>query len=343
MIRPITALADGVGSVVPSAVACIRAAGRERLRVAVGAAPAGQETLYDLASLTKPIAVATLLLLHPEISWAEPVAPLLEAPPGPWADVTVRHLLGHASGLPPLARLTDARDVVHVPFESPPGTRAVYSDVGYVALGRFLERRLGAPLDVLFEAVREAFGLPDTGYAPRPPAPAEWLARCAGTGPCPERGRVLRGEVHDPTAWRLGGVAGHAGLFGTARDVAAWAQALLDAWDGRPSPVAGSAVRAMWSTPAPAAAPSSWRLGFDSPTPGASSAGSAFGPRAVGHLGFTGTSVWIEPDEGWVVVLLSNRTAAPSAPHEAIKALRPRFHDAVAAMLRDGRRGGGAP
>lgn len=312
MERAVTILEAACGPVFPGAVACVLHRGHLVLHAAVGhralvpvPEPNACDTIYDLASLTKPMVVGTLLLRS---------AVDLDESAGPWPGVTVRHLAGHTSGLPPFRDVASIDEVLATPLVTPPGERAVYSDLGYMALGAHLERRLGAPLDVLAAPIFRELGLADTGYRPAP------SPRIAPTEVSEARG-VIRGEVHDPNAWRLGGVAGHAGLFGTALDVATWAQSLLSM----------PRAREFWTAPSIARTPTSWRLCFDTVTPGMSSAGRHFGPRAVGHLGFTGTSVWIEPDREWVVVLLSNRVHP--RPHDAIKALRPRFHDAVAEDL----------
>jgi CubicO group peptidase (beta-lactamase class C family) len=144
------------------------------------------------------------------------------------------------------------------------------------------------------------------------------------------RQRVLTGEVHDPNAWMLGGVAGHAGLFGTAADVALWGKVLLDIWQGRDGRLPPEIVRQFWSPDAsPSSETTTWRLCFDGVSSQGSSTGQYFGSKAVGHLGFTGTSIWLEPEIDLVVVLLSNRVHPTVVEEPPIKAFRPRFHDAM--------------
>ena len=143
----------------------------------------------------------------------------------------------------------------------------------------------------------------------------------ASTESCPWRGRVLDGEVHDENAWIMGGVAGHAGLFATARQVWRFAQSLLDGLQGRAWLVSTATLRA-FTTRQGMPEQSTWALGWDTPTPGHSSAGQYFSPTAIGHLGFTGTSLWIDPAQLVIVVLLTNRVH-PSRQREGIRAFRP--------------------
>lgn len=310
----------------PGCVAAVVVAGELVFHEAFGdraldpvAEPATRETRYDLASLTKPV-VASL------VAQAVVDGRLgLEHPVGPHA--TLRQALGHASGWPAVrdfsqrspAAIREA--VLAEPLERPPGSAAVYSDLGYMALGWALEAARGRSLPELLDAARDDLRLGALAYGPsRAAAPTE---RCARRG-------LLRGEVHDPNAWALGGVAGHAGLFGTARDVAGFGQALLH--HTRAGTPLGRALLSFWSQSA-AEAPTTWRLGFDTPSLTGSSAGSRFGPGAVGHLGFTGTSLWLDPKAELVVVLLSNRVHPRVDPSPVIRQLRPRFHDAVREAL----------
>lgn len=319
-------LDDAVGTAFPGAVAVCSVRGDVAVRHAVG--DATLDTIYDLASLTKPMAIGSILLAALErghVSLDDMV----------FGKATVRQLAGHTSGLP--AHRHFYRDgpvtrerVLAEPLAYRPDTRAVYSDLGYMMLGWFFEDHYNAPLETLFGDVGQRFGLVDTGFLPlSQPVAAPMLRRVAPTEDCAWRGRILRGEVHDQNAWALGGVCGHAGLFGTADDVHRWAVCLLDAWHGRPSPVSREWIRRLLR-------PrdfTSWRLVFDSPSPtGYTSAGASFGPDSFGHLGFTGTSVWIEPEKQWVCVLLANRVHPCVDPGPAIRALRPRFHDAFAVV-----------
>ncbi len=225
------------------------------------------------------------------------------------------------------------------PLEAPPGRQAVYSDPGFMALGLLLEAALGARLPALFAArVARPLALADSLFVDGL-EPAVTAARLAGrafapTGSSAARHEGLQGSVNDDNAWALGGAAGHAGLFSTAADVAAVGQAWLDALAGRPSVVpAGAAAvfAARDATPGSARA-----LGWDTPSGEATSLGARLGrgPRgALGHLGFTGCSLWLDLDAGLVVALLTNHVH-PAGPDKArLLDLRRRFHDAVAGAL----------
>ncbi len=287
--------------------------------------------------------------------------------------VTVRHLLAHASGLPrwrpyfeaaaadpiaraaflppgvrpPFAALGDAFErgkelvraaVLAEPLEAPPGARAVYCDPGFLALGFLLEELAGERLARLADLrVFAPLGLRDTLYLDGLDPESGWR-RVEGRGfapteRCEHRHEVNQGAVNDDNAWAIGGGAGHAGVFSTAREVAALGQAWLDALRGRPSLVAPDVAAEFARRDA---TPGSTRaLGWDTPSDAGSSLGARLGrgPRgAIGHLGFTGTSLWIDPDAEIVAVLLTNRVH-PTRDNELIRALRPRFHDAVAEGL----------
>lgn len=330
--------------------------------------------LFDLASLTKVLAttgVAAQLVEEGRLDLEAPLARYLPGLAAGAGRATVRQLLAHSSGLPawrpfheaaardPLAglaflppgerpppeglaaafargRALVAAAALAEPLEAPPGARAVYSDVGFIALGQVLEAAGGAPLAELCRArLLAPLGLRSTFFLDGlEPAAARALA--AGrtflpTGACPHRHEVNRGAVNDDNAWAMGGVAGHAGLFSTAAEVAALGQAWLDALDGRASAVPAAAARAFARRdPTPG---SDRALGWD--TPGA---GSSLGERlgrgrrgAIGHLGYTGTSLWIDLDAGLVCALLTNHThPGGAAQKERIRAFRRRFHDAVA-------------
>lgn len=240
------------------------------------------------------------------------------------------------------------------PLERPIGQSAVYSDVGFILLGAIVERVLGRRLDAAFAAlVAEPLGLAHTAFRPAgvPSSGAASVAfgvlPIAPTGtdrprppaagqPAfpPWRRDEPPGEVDDDNAWAMGGVAGHGGLFSTATDVARWGMALLDELDGA-GRLGDPAVLQKLLRPVPGLSPPR-ALGFDRPAPTGSSAGSILGSQgplgAVGHLGFTGCSVWLDLDRRWVVALLTNRTY-PSRGNDSIRAFRPAFHDTVAAAL----------
>jgi len=279
-------------------------------------------TIYDLASVSKVVALTTLAMQAVESGLLDLDAPVSHYLPefvgwdsaGTVQPVTIRHLLTHSSGLPawrPLYQETATRREALALADTtrlltPPGAAFVYSDLGAIVLTQVIERLLGARIDTLFaRRVAEPLGLTDTRYLP-PPA---WLARIPPTENDPWRGRTLRGEVHDENAVRLDGVSGHAGLFGSARDLvkfADWLIAEVNA-DGPPSPFAIHLREARAFTTVQDLPPGSSRaLGWDTPS-GESSGGRYLRPGSFGHTGFTGTSIWIDPSRRLAIVLLSNR------------------------------------
>jgi CubicO group peptidase (beta-lactamase class C family) len=263
--------------------------------------------------------------------------------------VTVRQLLSHSGGLAawaPLYREAAGADAIETRIAAAdlvyePGTRSVYSDLGFILLGPVLTRASAAPSfeDLAHRRVLTPLGMADAGY--RPPEP--WRPRIAPTEHDPWRGRMLRGEVHDENAAALGGVAPHAGLFGAAPDLARFAEMLLGGGvlDGR-RVVSAATIESFTRR---AGVPGSSRaLGWDTPDDGSgrrssspgepaySSAGALLSPRSFGHTGFTGTSLWIDPERGAFVALLSNRVH-PTRSNDAIRAVRSQAADAVARAL----------
>jgi CubicO group peptidase (beta-lactamase class C family) len=309
------------------------------------------ETVFDLASLTKAIATTTAVMCLVDMGELRLDAPVNTYIPvfGQALEVcpTLRQLLTHASGLPawrpyyqsidPAWPLTRRRHLVceavhRESLVSSPGTTTQYSDAGFILLGELVERVTDMPLDAFCaQQIFQPLGLQGMGFRdlaqPRP-AGVEF----ASTEHCPWRGRVLDGEVHDENAWIMGGVAGHAGLFATARQVWLFAQSLIEACAGQPWLVSTVTLHAFTQRQG-IPSDSSWALGWDTPTPGQSSAGRYMSPTAIGHLGFTGTSLWIDLAQRVVVVLLSNRVH-PSRQREGLKAFRPAIHDAVMQALR---------
>jgi CubicO group peptidase (beta-lactamase class C family) len=304
-----------------------------RLTFDEGATQTADDTIFDLASLTKVLATAALVMQQVERGAlglddraGEHIAQWEGADR---AAVTVRDLLAHCSGLPgylPLFRDHQGRPaferaICNIPLDYPPRSKSVYSDLGFILLGFILER--DTSLVSRFDALRtQMAGVEDLQFHP----PAVWKRRTAPTEIDPWRGRLLVAEVHDENAAALGGAAGHAGLFGTAAAVGEHARHLLQILDGK----VGAFARATLDTfiARRADVPGSSRaLGWDTMLP-SSSCGSRMSPRAFGHAGFTGTSLWIDPDRGVYVVLLTNRLH-PSRANEAIKGVRPAFHDAV--------------
>jgi len=352
----LTAVEDGVA---PGFVLAVEVDGQLLFREAFGARqiaprtlPAQPDTVYDVASLTK--AVVTSVLCMQEVAAGRlrldgRVVDGLAEVAGPGREaITWRQLLAHASGLPayrpfwrraaeaPSSRLAVAQLAAHEPLVELPGTRSVYSDLGFILLGWWLERSTGRRLDDLFArriAAPLGLGARFVSLAD-PDARAELLATrsVAATQACPERRRVILGEVDDLNAAAMEGVAGHAGLFSDAADLAAIARALVAAWRGDGSELAPRDVlREFWS---PSGIPgSTWRLGWDGPAPSGSQAGERLSRAAVGHLGFTGCSIWIDPERGVTLILLSNRVH-PSVPgDDRFRRFRPAIHDAVLEAL----------
>jgi CubicO group peptidase (beta-lactamase class C family) len=336
-----------------------------------------RDDLFDVASLTKVMATTTVaaqLVAEDVLALDEPVAARLAGFEAHGKEqVTVRHLLAHTSGLPrwrpyyelsmaepvartaflppaerpPLAALREAfvrgRELVRAavlaePLEAPPGAAAVYSDVGFLALGFLLEEAGGAPLAVLAERrVFNRLGLSSTFFLDGL-SPALARARASGrafapTERCEHRHELNQGAVNDDNAWAMGGAGGHAGVFSTALEVAALGQAWLEALQGRgsiiPAAIANQFAR---RDPTPG---TTHALGWDTPSTEGSSLGTRLGRRGwgvIGHLGFTGTSLWIDRNREVVVALLTNRVY-PTRDNERIREFRPRFHDAVAEAL----------
>jgi CubicO group peptidase (beta-lactamase class C family) len=301
-----------------------------------------ESSIYDLASLTKVIGTTTaLMVLYDEgkIHLDDPVSKYIPGFAGGWKDsVTLRQLLEHRSGLPAgrdlwrVARSPEeARQmVIETPLEARPGERFEYSDLGADMLGFVVEAVSGKSLDsFLDERVYEPLGMTDTFFRP-----ADSLrARIAPTEVTPPRGYPLRGEVHDENAYALGGVAGHAGLFSTAADLSIFAQMMLNGgvYNGV-RVVADSTVRLFTTRAAGTRA-----LGWDT-CDNNGGCGSYLSDRAYGHTGFTGTSIWIDPDREMFVILLTNRVHAARArqPAKVISDVRADLADAAALAVIDG-------
>lgn len=298
-------------------------------------APVTPHTRFDLASVTK--AVSTAILTHQLID--ERRLDLEDRIPKEISGTGARltELLAHRSGLPAWERLYDdartqaaPRDWLlnrlrALPLERRPNTACVYSDPGYILLGRWLEQLTGESLDALFAArIAAPLGLTRTGFRALDNH-APHRGDFAATEWCPWRGETLQGVVHDEHAQLLGGVAGHAGLFSTALEVDRIARALLDA---SPALLTAEAVTRMWSKP-DTLTPGDYTLGWDTPSVTPSNAGSLMAPAStVGHLGYAGTSLWIDRQKGVTVTLLTNRVH-PTRDAQMIRRFRPQVHDLV--------------
>ena len=293
-----------------------------------------EETYFELASLTKVLATAPLIMRLTErgaLGLDDPIAMHIPL----WRDTrgggpgTVRDLLTHCSGLPahlPLfqehtGRLAFERAICTTPLAYEPRTTSLYSDLGFILLGFMLEDI--APLPVQFDTLLQQMGgIQELRFHP----PRLWRAKTAPTRRDEWRKRILVGEVDDNNACALGGAAGHAGLFGTAQSVGECARHLLQVLDGRQGAFQEQTLRTFISrrTDIPG---SSRALAWDTMLT-TSSCGTRMSPRAFGHTGFTGTSLWIDPDAAIYVVLLTNRVH-PTPENDAIKQVRPALHDAV--------------
>lgn len=344
------------GSVTPGGVLLVTRRGAVVLEHAAGhltyedGAPAvTPSTIYDLASLTKVIATTTLIMRRVEsgaLELDETAASYLpELEGSPVGGATLRDLLAHSSGLPCCTELfreigegldrdeARARYLEHIAateLEVGPRERSIYSDLGVLLLGEILERESEDGLaELVQDEILDPLGLADTGYLPED----SLRKRIAPTEVDSWRGRLPHGEVHDENTHALGGIAPHAGLFGTARDVAAFAQTMLNGGASGSHRLARADTVALFTRRAELVPGSSRALGWDTPSD-PSSAGRYFSARSFGHTGFTGTSLWIDPELELIVVLLTNRVH-PTRENIAIRRLRPAIHDAVVLAIDD--------
>ncbi len=314
--------------------------------------PSDEETVFDLASLTKPL-TTTLWCLRlvdaGRLNLADPIGRHVEVGDRALAEQPVWRLLAHTTGLPahrpyfaglgphvlrnghfPQARAALRRMLCRGALEAGAGVRERYSDLGFLLLEAVCES-ISGPLSHAWKTL-PGHGPAQLHFRGVSTAPAD-DPTCAATEQCPWRRRLLQGEVHDDNCWTMGGAAGHAGLFGTLSDVHSAARAWLDASLGRETPlvtdaaIVTDALDRRWMHPR-----GTHVLGWDTPTPGASSSGRRFGRRAFGHLGFTGTSVWVDPETEVVATLLTNRVC-PTRDNPGIRVFRPQLHDAAWAQL----------
>jgi serine-type D-Ala-D-Ala carboxypeptidase len=298
-------------------------------------------TIYDLASLSKPIATTTMAmilfergLLDVEARVADLIPRFASGDDPRRKSVTVRMLLSHSSGLPAYEKLfltAITRDelteaALRAPLVATPGGAAEYSDIGFIILGELLSRIADQPLDRYCD--REIFdplGMAGARYIP----PPQWATQIPPTeNDTNFRHRIIQGEVNDENCSVMDGVAGHAGVFGSALDVATFAHCILDGGSPIVSPETVALFTQRENMPSTSRA-----LGWDTPSH-PSQSGTRFGPRAFGHLGFTGTSLWCDPDRKLSVTLLTNRTW-PDRSSQEIKRVRPLIHDAILEAVGD--------
>jgi CubicO group peptidase (beta-lactamase class C family) len=305
-------------------------------------------TIYDLASVTKVVATTTVAMLlydRGRLDLDQPLGDILPAfVIGAQSsllrcEVTLRTLLAHSSGLPAYARLFEIAQkpaqldklCLEMPLEAAPGTRSEYSDIGFILLGKALEVLAGEPLDAYCS--RQIFAplrMQTTRYKP----PSHWRNSIPPTvDDTAFRGRIIQGEVHDENCFVLGGVSGHAGLFSSALDLLRFAACILSGGlTSNGLQLLKSETIHRFATRQIPPLDSSRALGWDTPS-GESSSGHHFGAGSIGHLGYTGTSLWIDPIRELAVVLLTNRTW-PDRSTQAIRLVRPAFHDAIVQSLR---------
>ena len=305
-------------------------------------------TMFDLASVTKVMsttAIAMLLYDRKILSLDMRVGDILPrfvigaAPGSGKSYVTLRMLLAHSSGLPAYVRLFEQnhspdamlRAALHLPLDAPPNTRAEYSDIGFILLGKALEVLSRETLARLFDhEIAIPLGLQTARFWP----PVDMRPQIPPTeNDTAIRHRIIQGEVQDENCSALGGAAGHAGLFANALDVLRFADCILA--DGRTASgkqLFQPETVKLFATRQTEPAGTTRALGWDTPsTP--SSSGKFFSPKSIGHLGYAGTSLWIDPERRLAVVLLTNRTW-PDRANDAIRTVRPAFHDAVAQDLK---------
>jgi CubicO group peptidase (beta-lactamase class C family) len=364
--RPVEEAMDAAVArgVFPGVVVLVNAGGRVVFHRAAGVrslegerSPMREDTIFDLASLTKPLATATaamVMVRDRKIALDDRVTRFFHnfGVHGK-THVTFRHLLAHTSGLPawrPYFReilrieregrinFTASRGAKEYVYEAiqrerpeaPPGARTIYSDLGFMLLGAAIEQVSGLSLErYCHEKIFKPLGLRATSFVDLSLLRTRRLEpiteMIAPTERCPWRKRVLCGEVHDDNAFAMGGVAGHAGLFSSAADVDRLATALRECWEGHNVFLPPSVVREFWRRHDPVGS-GTWALGWDTPSARDSTAGSELSRHAVGHIGFTGTSLWIDLDRGLHVIVLSNRIH-PSRDNDKIREFRPLVHD----------------
>ena len=355
-----------------SSAACIASVGDRVFHRAAYGSPTqpppmrriGLDTLFDLASLTKPLAsglAALWLAGRTRIDLGVPLSKTIpEFRDSRFDDVTIDMLLDHTAGFPATRRYYDEladhdakvasieawmgkpeavqfikRRVAETPFEYDPGTKTVYSDLGFLALGWIIEGIVGKPLNLFLE--RELYrplGLSDDLFF-IPLEDQRFRGRLrrrvfAATEQCSRRDRLLQGEVHDPTAWALGGIAGHAGLFGTVDAVWKLARTLWACYRGFDHTFLSGTVRRFW-TRSKRVRNTTRALAWDTPHAHQSAAGKRFSRNSVGHLGFTGCSVWIDLSTDCIGVVLTNSAhPTPDGKEDAMQRFRPRVYELIA-------------
>jgi CubicO group peptidase (beta-lactamase class C family) len=296
-------------------------------------------TIYDLASVTKVIATTAACMILYDRGLLKLDQCLVDLLPDFASNdprrrqVTLRMLLAHSSGLPAYIKLFQTahnrdellQQALQIPLTAAPGSRAEYSDIGFILLGQALEKLSGVPLNQFCQ--REIFARLNLALTCFNPAASLKLAIPPTEDDRTFRQRLIQGEVNDENASVMGGIAGHAGCFSTALDVSVFAQCMLQGG----SPLVKKETLEIFTRRQDSPPGSSHALGWDTPSQ-PSQSGKYFSSRSYGHLGYTGTSLWIDPDRQLSVTLLTNRTW-PDRSSQSIKQIRPAFHDAVIEAL----------
>jgi len=290
------------------------------------------------------------LMEQNKVNWQTPLGGLLPYPvPVSYRKIRIGQLLSHSAGLPAYKPLyasftpQEARsskpklmkDLLSEQLQYRPGEKCIYSDLGYILLGEIIEHVSATPLDTFFrrEITRPLRLESKIKFRPLSRIKKTKDLNIAATENCPWRHRILQGEAHDEHCWLMNGVAGHAGLFGSITGVLSLLEHILGLWQGREelSAFKRTLLQKALKRPYPN---ETWCMGFDTPSPSGSSAGKYLSGKSVGHLGYTGTSFWVDPTRDIVITLLTNRVH-PSRANEQIKTFRPLFHDTIMEVLLD--------
>jgi CubicO group peptidase (beta-lactamase class C family) len=344
--------------VYPGAVLLVAQGGKIVLLAAAGhrslipeVAPMERETIFDLASLTKPLATTLAIMKLVEDGTIE-LDQMLDTllahnVPEEKRSISLRMLLSHSGGFPDWRPFYVELDrfpmqerkgllrgrLLEIPLIFPPGRETLYSDLGFMMLEWIIEEAAGIPMDLFLDrfffkplSLQRTF-ICNTAIQRRFQAD-----QFAATEKCPWRGRVIQGAVHDENAYVLGGYSGHAGLFGTSEEVYCLASLLMKHFYGQQDDFLRPETVRTFFTPQGTAKHRTWALGWDTPSLENSSSGSYFSPNSVGHLGFTGTSIWMDLDRDVIVIFLTNRVH-PARNNEKIKTFRPILHDAIMGEL----------
>ena len=309
--------------------------------------PMEKDTIFDLASLTKPLAttLAVMKLVDEDLLELDaPISSLIQ--PFPWQDkahLSPRLFLNHSSGLadwkpfylrliklPPEERKPALRRLImEEPLSSEPKTVSLYSDLGFMLLEWIVEMIAGKdPSSFLETSLYQPLGLKILYLDHIAAERTHRKELYAATEDCPWRKGIVQGHVHDENAFALGGYSGHAGLFGTAMDIFTLTSMLVNLYHGEPSALLKEKTVKTFLSRQELVPGSTWALGWDTPSKGNSSSGIYFGPKSIGHTGFTGTSVWIDLEKNITAIFLTNRVH-PTRSNEKIKRFRPELHNLI--------------